>query len=145
MEIKIEDYISHEERVEICREAFRSMCLKKFTEDAERIFSNAAYEAVIGIVNEGFDGKAVEMVAEKAKAIIGDLTNYTVFRRKDAWDHADSEGYKALQKAIRDNAGLIDARIKDIIAGLDEGELREMLKDRAADLLDEKLFGRAAA
>lgn len=141
MEIKIEDYISHEERVEICREAFRSMCMKKFMDDAERIFSNAAYEAVIGIVNDGFDGKAVEMVAEKAKSIIGELSPYSVFRRKDAWDHADSEGYKALQKAIRENTPALEERIREVIATLDENDLREKLKDLASELLDEKLFG----
>ena len=76
--------------------------MKKFMDDAERIFSNAAYEAVIGIVNDGFDGKAVEMVAEKAKSIIGELSPYSVFRRKDAWDHADSEGLQGPAKAIRE-------------------------------------------
>jgi transcription termination factor NusB len=143
-DIDFGQYLSEEERKSIAEDAFRQHCAANFKADAERIFSNTAYHAVEKLVNEAHDGKTAEIIAEKTLEVINRLSEYTVFGRKDSWEKQDSEGYKALNDAIIRHKDAIDERLKKIIDELDPVELTEMLRERAAELLDEKLFGKAA-
>ncbi len=144
-DIDFSKYLTEEERKSIAEDAFRQNCAERFKADAERIFSNSAYHAVEKLVNEAHDGKTSEIIAAKTLEVINSLSTYTVFGRKDSWERQDSEGYKALNDAIIRHKSAIDERLKKLIDELDPVELTEMLRERAAELLDEELFGKAAA
>lgn len=144
MEINFEDYLSEQERKDIVANVFMAKCQARFEQDAERIFSNAAHESVFRILNEHFDGEMASLIAEKAKKVIGELSGFTVFRRKDHWEKEESEGYKALQTAVAESKQLLRDKIASIIEAMDKAELRETVIDQARELLDEKLFGWAA-
>ena len=126
------DYLTKDERKRIAAEAFREMCLEKFRADDERIFSNAAYHAVWKIVDEQFDGKAAEMIAEKIPVIIEELSSYSVFRQPNRWE-ATSVALQVLDQCVRNNTDAIDAAVKtaaesitkqDIMDTLLEGEFK---------------------
>jgi len=144
MEVKFEDYLSEDERKEIVADVFRNMCINSFKKDAERIFSNAAYNAVFNIVNDTFDGKAAQMVAERTQKIIRELSPYTVFKRKDYWEKEDSHGYQVLNEAISNNKELLNNKIAEIIDEIDKGDLRQTIIEQAQEVISVKLFGKAA-
>ncbi len=106
----LEDYLTEEMKIEIAKEAFRDQCLDKFREDSERIFSNVAYKAVWQIVDEVFDGKAAQVVAEKIPKIIDELSEYSVFRA-DSFGAGKSVGQKAIDVAVVANQDAINSAV----------------------------------
>ncbi len=144
MEIKFEDYLSEQERKQIVEDIFREMCAKKFKEDSERIFSNAAHATVYKIIDDMHSGETANLIAAKAIKLIDELSTYSVFRRADAWERGESEGYKSLTEAIKDNKQFLNDKIKNIIEGMNEDTIRNTVLDEVQILLDSKLFGKAA-
>jgi len=144
MEIKLEDYLSEEERKDICASAFREFCEDKFRKDHERIFTNAAYSIVTANVDRIFDGKMADILTEKTVKVIDELTTYTVFKRKDYWEKDDSAGFRKLNEAIDQNKEKLIAKISTMIEGMDEEELADRVKESVKDILDTKLFGKGA-
>lgn len=140
-EIKFEDYLSEGEQRQIVADVFREQCLQKFTQDSERIFSNAAYSIVTKLVDEQMNGKMVELITENTIKIINSLREYTVFKRPDAWDKGSSEAYKLLQKVVVESEPLLKEKIQAIINNLEETEIRQHTFECISDLLDRKLFG----
>ncbi len=114
-EIDFSKYLSEDERKVIAEQVFRDVCFQTFQKDAERIFSNAAYHAVYKLVDEQHNGKAGEIIAEKAIKLIDELSVFTVFKRKDFWEKDDSAGYKALNEAIVHNKEKLTNKIATII------------------------------
>lgn len=144
MEINFEDYLTEQERKEIVADVFRSQCVDKFKKDAERIFQNSAYHVVHEIVDKMHDGRVDEIIAEKAKELIANLSVYCVFRRADYWEKGESEGYKSLNQAVLNNKAVLNDKIASLIDGMDEDELRETIIEQAACVINDKLFGKAA-
>lgn len=139
MNIDIVDYLSFEERQGIAREAFFRAASIKCQEDFERILSNAAYALVAEEVNKVFDGDMVNVVKEKAVAIINNMSSYSVFKAPDAWDRESSSGWKHLQAAVEEAKPLINSRVREIVSGLDYEYLRQMLEDSLVDAIINKL------
>lgn len=144
MEIDFEQYLSEYERKEIVASVFREKCAETLKKDGQRIISNASYEIVTQMVDEIFDGKLKELLVEKTKHIISELTSYTVFKRKDVWESDDSVAWRLLQEIMRESKPAMQARISEIIATLNEEDMRQTLRDEAVYLIDSKLFGKAA-
>jgi len=141
MDIKFEDYLSLEEQKEIVVDVFREKCLQKFTLDSERIFSNAAYSIVTKLVDEQMNGKMAELITANTIKVINELSEYTVFKRPDAWDKGASEAYKLLQKIVIESEPLIKEKMQTIVDNLDETLIRQHTFECVNDLLDRKLFG----
>jgi len=141
MNIKFEDYLNENEVKEIVTDVFRQQLADKFKKDYERIFSNAAFNIVTKLVDEQMNGKMAELIAENTVKVINGLSDYTVFKRPDAWDNSSSEAYKILQKSVVDSKPLIDEKIKGMIDKLVIRELQEQLNESILELLDKKLFG----
>lgn len=139
MNIDIVDYLSFEERQGIAREAFFRAASIKCQEDFERILSNAAYALVAEEVNKAFDGDMVNIVREKAVCIINNMSSYSVFKGPDAWDMEASVGWKHLQVVMSEAKPLINTRVQEIIDGLDDNYLRQMLEDSLLNIIVDKL------
>lgn len=144
MEINFEDYLSDDERKQIVADVFRQNCIDAWKKDGERLVGNIAFDCVLKMVNEAFDGDVKKAISENTIKAINQLSPFTVFAKADAWDRENSKGRDALNEAILNAKPLIKEKIESLINGLDEGELSNMLKDEAVYLLDTKLFGRAA-
>ena len=109
--------------------------------DNIRSARQAAYAIVAKIVDEHYNGEMSQIIQEKAISIIKSLSEYTVFKRPDHWDKDASVAYKHLQSVMNESKPLIQERVNQIIAQLDQDDLRETLKEYAIELLDTKLFG----
>lgn len=140
MEIDFGSYLSEDERKEIVADTFRQMCVAEFKKDSERIFSNAAYEVVYKIVDDQFEGKVAEVVAEKSVSIIKDLSTYCVFRSKNFYWSNESPAHKALNEAIELNKQAVIDRVAQIISEFEASELRETILDTANEFIYDQLF-----
>lgn len=140
-EIDTDHFLSAEEQKEIVTTVFRDYCLEKIQKDHERIFSNSAYNAVFRMVDDAFDNKVAEMIGEKVKQLIPEISHSMIFRDKTYFGDARSPAFDLLHKCVADNKGLLSSRIVQVIEELDKDALRAEMKECAMDLLDEKLFG----
>jgi glutathionyl-hydroquinone reductase len=111
MELDIEKYLSHEELKEICIKHFKEL----LTKGGERLLTNIAYYQTFATVDACLDEESKTLVKNKTKEIISNLSNYSVFRRKDVFEQDDSEAYKILQETVRDNKELISNNVLEAI------------------------------
>lgn len=127
--IAFEDYLSEERKAEIAETAFRDVCEQTFRKDAERIFSNAAYKAVWSVVDDLFDGKAADMVAEKIPAILEGISEHTVFRAKNVWDREESPGQTALKAAVERHKDTLGERVAYLAGEITKQDVIDLLVD----------------
>lgn len=137
----VTDYLSADDMRRIAEEEFRTVCRVKAHADFERILSNASYALVQRVVDAHFDGNMVETVKRKAVEVIEQLSAFTVFRRPDAWERDPSIGWAQLQDAVKNAAPLIQKRVEEIIAGMSDDDLRQMIEERVTTAIFERLRG----
>ncbi|MCG2597359.1 hypothetical protein [Achromobacter insuavis] len=137
--INIDDYLGEEEKRQIARDEFRAACARRSAADFERILSNAAYELVQKEVDAAFGGDMVEVVRTKAVEVINKLSDFTVFRRPDAFDREPSKGWTYLQEAIEAAKPAMAERVLAIIAEMDGDDLRGRLDGLIGDVIVSKL------
>lgn len=119
MEIKIDvkDYLSDEDIQQIARTEAVALVRSKLREekDVERIITNGAYQIVWEKVGELFDTKLETMLTEKVSQIVEGLSEFSVFKKPDAWDRGTNKPYDVLQEAVLKNKSVIEEKVKDII------------------------------
>lgn len=132
MQIKVEDYLSREDITEMIRYQL-NVAIRK---DAERILSNTAYAVVFEAVDKALDNEAKDIIKEKTLDIINKLSEFTLFRRADAWGAKASVGQEIVDKALVDNTATIYKRVESIIAELNiEGRITQRVDDSLEDIL----------
>ena len=113
IELDVFDYVSAERVTEIAeqeiRAAFQSQIRKEA--DIERVLTNFTAEYVFKLIENEWAAHAQDF--EKAlrdkvnETIQGDSVSYYVFRRKDAWDRAESPAVKILDEECANSRPLI--------------------------------------
>lgn len=132
MEINVEDYLDRDEIKDIIKNQIRYIVER----DAERLLTNSAYYVVFKAVDEALDNSAKEFIKAKAIAIINELSEYSVFRKKDAWEKEDSIAYQILQEAMNENKDLIKQKVREAIENRDyERDIQNSM-----DYISEGLF-----
>jgi len=132
MEINVTDYLSDNEIKDICTEEVRGIVIR----GGERLVSNLAYETAFAIVDDAMTQRVKTKIRKKALEIIDDLSEFSVFRKKDAWGSMDSVAYGELQKAMQDNKKRIYDKVVAVIENYDfEEELKS--SDYIVDVLAE--------
>ena len=128
--IKLEDYISEDERKEIAVNVFTESLRDISNAEIERIVSNNAYEIARDIVDKNFDKQFKKSVKDKVPEIIAGLSSYTVFSRGDsygAFARKPTNAWVAVDKAVMENEEALKDRVREIISGLDEVDLRDKI------------------
>jgi len=141
--IDIDYYLSDDEKRRIAMEAFREACQKKAAADFERILSNASYDLVHKEVDAAFNGDMISAVREKALKVISELGTYSVFRPGNPWDETQSKGWIYMQAALEAYKPQIHARVAEIIQGIDEVDVRDLLAQHLLDAIVARLKGEA--
>ncbi len=132
MQIRVEDYLSKEEITEMIRYRLDDVIRK----DSERILSNTAYGVVFEAVNKALDGKMQETIKAKVVEIINELSDFNVFRMKDAWGNPETVGTKILNEAIEENRQAIKEKVKEAVDGYDiSSQIEVRLEDSLEDIL----------
>lgn len=137
--INIDEYLTEDEKRQIARNEFIATCARRSAADFERILSNAAYELVQKEVDAAFGGDMAGVVRTKAIEVINKLSDFTVFRRPDAFDREPSKGWTYLQEAIEAAKPAMAARVLAIIAEMDGDDLRGRLDGLIGDVIVSKL------
>lgn len=139
--VNVFDYLTDADMRQIMIDEFRVVAAQKAREDFQRILDNAAYELVRKEVDAVFDGGMAEAVKTRAIAVIDKLSDFTVFRKPDAWDREASKGWVHLQAAMDEAKPLISARVQQIVAGLGEENLRYLVEEQIGPAIIAKLTG----
>jgi len=143
MEIDISQYLSEEEKKSIAVEEYRNAIRQLVQVDKERILSNCAYTVVQKLVDDAFNEDLNTILVDKVKDIINNLSSYSVFKRKDAWDKDESKGHKYLESAVEDNKQLIESKVQEIIAELDVSSFHYKLEELMYNVVENRLLGRS--
>lgn len=151
MEIKIdiENYLSEEEIKEICQDTLRGIISEQFRKEADldRVISNLSYEFLFKQISECIGEDAVVLIKSKVRKLLQDdnVIKYQLFRKADAWERSESVAYSILQQSIKDNADLINERVKETIGTYDFGskdEIKCVIEDSVHDYIADKLFNK---
>lgn len=142
MEIDISQYLSEEDKKRIAEEEYRSVIRSVVAVDKERILSNAAYTVVQKMIDEQFGEDMNTILVDKTIAIIQGMSDFNVFKRKDAWDKDESKGYKYLQDAVESNKGLIEDKVAEIIQSLDASDFHYKLEELMYQVVENRLLGK---
>lgn len=147
--LDIYDIASEEEIKEAALDAVRSLVVSQFSgaeENLNRLITNLSYSYVTEMVNRQYNGKLEELLQEKIAKVINELSPYTVFSKKDAWQREDSVAYKALQEEMANARPIIKARIEQIIQEYPFHELgRDEIGGAVYQCVMDKLFASSSA
>ena len=122
VEIDIDDYLSYEEKKELCVEYVRNTLRGKSGHE-ERVLSNMAYSCAFAILDSVLTPEMMDTIRNKVEEVISDPSKFEIFRRKDAWGAEDSPAYIEVVKAINEHKHLINPIVKKMILE------RDYLKD----------------
>lgn len=121
-------YLSEDEKREIAIETWRQMCREACAGNAERIIGNIGHEVAIQMVSEALGDDANDLIRDKAVEVIGNLSEFSVFRRPDAWDRGPTPAFTVLMDAVKANRDLVDKRVRECIHQLSKRDAVEILK-----------------
>lgn len=128
MDINFKEYLTEDQMHEIAVEEWRKMCREACKGDAERIIENIAYGTVTKLVAEALGDNANELIRDKAVEIISNLSEFTVFRRPDAWDRGPTPAFTVLMDAVKDNSDLVSNKVREAIHQLTKRDAIEIIK-----------------
>ena len=159
IEINIDNYLSEEDKKEIAIEEFRRIVredtLKKFKEDSkltnkkgmsdyERIISNSIFYYLEGEIDSLIGQDTKKLIREGVeKTIKKQDYNYSLFRRKSAWESEESPAQKVVIDCIRENTDYIKSKliskIDENINSLDNEDVLDTVREIFYEIIEDKL------
>lgn len=128
MDINVADYLSEGQMRDIAIETWREMCREACKGNAERIIGNIGHDVAVQMASEALGEDANEQIKARAIEVIGKLSDFSVFRRPDAWDRGPTPAYTVLMDAVKANSDLVDKKVRECIAQLSKREALEIIK-----------------
>ena len=111
MEINIQDYLTHDEIKEIAIEQVKG----SLRQGGERLVNNLAYEVAFRIIDESLTDEMMEQVKNKVPEIIDGMSEFSIFRKPNAWERQSSDAWDTLQTAMKENRDSIKDKVKETI------------------------------
>lgn len=144
--INIEDYITPEEIKAVAMEAVRASIMRTYNRDEyniTRLITNLSYEFIFKAVSDAIGEDAQTKISNKVKELLeeGGSIRYELWRRKDAWEKTESPAIPILHKAIKDNEGLIRAKVMQSIDSYEFSDVQEAVYNALNEIVYEKVFG----
>ena len=124
----VREYLSEEQMREIAVDEWRRMCREACNGNAERIIENIGHAVATKMVSEALGDSANDLIRDKAVEVIGKLSEFSVFRRPDAWDRGPTPAYTVLMDAVRANADLVNEKVRQSIHQLSKRDAIEIMK-----------------
>ena len=146
--INIEDYVTPEEIKSLAMEAVRDSIMRMYSRDEyniSRLITNLSYEFIFKAVSEAIGEDAQVKISNKVKELLedGGSIRYELWRRKDAWEKIESPAIPILHKAIKDNEGLIRAKVMQSIDGYEFNDVQEAIYEALNQIVYDRVFGSA--
>lgn len=144
--INIEDYISPSEIKEIAKEEIRGIIRRTFGRDEyniSRLISNLSYEFIFEELSIAIGEDAEKKIISKVKELLenDDCIKYQMWRRKDVWVKTESPAIPIMHKAIKDNEGLIRAKVMQYIDGYAFNNVQDAMYEALQNIIYDKVFG----
>lgn len=142
VEIDIEEILSPEEIKEIAKDVVSNQLNRLYSgaeENLQRLVVNLSYGFVFEMVNKEFDGNLENILKDKITEIINDLSAYSVFKKKDAWEVKDSAARIILDEEFTKARPLLQSRIEKII---NEYEFDMLKEEEISDVVYECVMGK---
>lgn len=144
--INIEDYITPEEIKAVAMEAVKDSIMRTYNRDESniaRLISNLSYEFIFTAISNAIGEDAQTKITNQVKEILeeGSSIRYQLWRRKDAWEKTESPAIPILHKAIKDNEGLIRAKVMQSIDSYKFNDVQEAIYEALNNILLERVFG----
>ena len=144
MNIDIKDYLTSEEITEICKDAI----YQKIREDMRGlnvydIIANISHSDVAAMVDAyvGKDNFCKTEIPKKVRNAIESISEFTVFRKADAWERHSSIAQDILDEECRASRPLIKKRVEQIINEYNFPQLeRDEIMYTIADVLTDRLL-----
>ena len=125
MEIKIEDYITEEEKKEIVISQFKEDVSKmlggnEYTstgKDRDRIIKNSVAHWITEYIEKTLTDEDKNTIRENVLDTIknrNDLSFY-IFQKPDVWDRTEYTAYKIIQNAVKENEQFIKDKVTESI------------------------------
>jgi hypothetical protein len=118
VEIDIWDHLSEEDVKQCAMNAMVGVFKENISTEKElqRIISNNAYHAVWQKVDEVLDEDIEGLIAKKVKKIVKTkLSEFTIFKKPDAWDREPNSAYKYLMECVEEQKPKIKAAVEEQI------------------------------
>ena len=128
MSVDVSDYLTDAQMRDIAIETWREMCREACKGNAERIIGNIGHEVAVQMVADALGNDANELIKVKAIDVIGKLSEFSVFRRPDAWDRGPTPAFNVLMDAVKANSDLVNKKVRECISQLSKREALEIIK-----------------
>lgn len=138
--IDIKDYVSEEEIKDIIGDEIRRSVRYHMNTEAElsRIITNISYKELWKQIELEVPN-CEKTLKEKTIERIRNISDYDIFRRKDAYGAEDSLATKLIDECVKENKDIINDKVKNIFNELSCSDLRYKIQDILEEYI-EKLF-----
>lgn len=138
--IDIKDYVSEEEIKDIINDEIRKSVRYHLNNEAElsRIITNISYKELWKQIELEVPN-CETLLKQKTIERIRNISDYDIFRRKDAYIAEDSLATKLIDECVKENKNIINDKIKDIFNELSNSDLKYDIQGILEEYI-EKLF-----
>lgn len=140
MNINIKDYVSEEEIKDIIGDEIRRSVRYHMNTEAElsRIITNISYKELWKQIELEVPN-CEKTLKEKTIERIRNISDYDIFRRKDAYGAEDSLATKLIDECVKENKNIINDKVKNIFNELSNSDLKYDIQGILEEYI-EKLF-----
>ena len=138
--IDIKDYVSEEEIKDIIGDEIRRSVRYHMNNEAElsRIITNISYKELWKQIELEVPN-CEKTLKEKTIERIRNISDYDIFRRKDAHGAKDSLATKLIDECVKENKNIINDKVKNIFNELSNSDLKYDIQGILEEYI-EKLF-----
>lgn len=140
--LSVDDILSTSDKEEIARDCYRAAINQHLIDEGNimRVLDNYAYTMVWRKVDEVL-GKHVDLesiLVQKTRDIFNNMSEFSIFRKPNAWDREENSGYQLLERCLLDNKELLNKRVQDAVGGIEDECIAEMLAQAMVDLIKKR-------
>lgn len=144
--INIEDYMTPEDIKVECMAAVRQAVFNMYERneaEIRRLITNLSYEFIFKAVSDCIGENAESLITNKVKELLekdDSSIRYNLWRKKDAYENAESPAVTILHKAIKDNEQMIRNKVMEHIDTFRFDDVQTAIYDGLNNILYEKIF-----
>lgn len=145
--INIEDYVTPENIKDEAMYVIRSELARQYhnnESEINRLIANLSYEFVFKAVSDAIGESAEKKIADAVANLLEDESHirYLMWRRKDAWDKTESPAIGIMERAIKDNEGLIRTKVMQAIDGFEFDDVKTAIYEALDGIIYDKVSGK---
>lgn len=145
--INIEDYVTPEDIKDEALYVIRSELARQYhnnESEINRLITNLSYEFVFKAVSDAIGESAEKKITDAVARLLEDESHirYEMWRRKDVWDKTESPAIDIMEKAIKDNEGLIRTKVMQAIDNFKFDDVKISIYEALDGIIYDKVFGK---